>query len=190
MSLSYDKAMQGYFGLYAATMSTVPDEYVPGERGRPKSEIKRARNRRAFSRTRSRRATRPGARLTDAPSRDRAASGARRRRSAPVLGQTLGDALTAAGFFARMVGLNFGLLVLGRTHFGVSEDAFSKQTIAFHVATLLPFGNIALNTTADWTKWVWQLQVVINIVLALWGAQTAGLLGGGAKPKRSTRKRA
>ena len=30
MSLSYDLAMQGYFGLYAATMSTVPDLCVPG----------------------------------------------------------------------------------------------------------------------------------------------------------------
>jgi hypothetical protein len=38
---------------------------------------------------------------------------------------------------------------------------------------------------------VWQLQVVINVLLALWGAQSTGLLGGGKKKaKRSTRKRA
>lgn len=103
----------------------------------------------------------------------------------------VGDALAPAGFFARLVGMCFGLLVFGRLKCGVSEDAFSKQTIAFHVASLLPFGNIALNTTADWTKWVWQLQVVINVLLALWGAQSTGLLGGGKKKaKRSTRKRA
>ena len=109
----------------------------------------------------------------------------------PYFLKPLGDGLALAGFFARLVGLCFGLLVFGRLKCGVTEDAFSKQTIAFHVATLLPFGNIALNTTADWTKWVWQLQVVINVILAPWGAQSTGLLGGGKKKaKRSTRKRA
>ena len=103
----------------------------------------------------------------------------------------VGDALAPAGLFARLVGLLFGLLVFGRLKCGVTEDAFSKQTIAFHVASLLPFGNIALNPTADWTQWVWQLQAVINVLLALWGAQSTGLLGGGKKKaKRSTRKRA
>lgn len=95
--------------------------------------------------------------------------------------------MTAGGFFARMVGLNFGLLVLGRTHFGVSEEAFTKQTVAFHLLSLIFFVPIARSGGAVWTQWVWQLQCVINIVLALWGAQTAGLIGGGAKPKRSSR---
>jgi hypothetical protein len=95
--------------------------------------------------------------------------------------------MTAPGFFARMVGLNFGLLVLGRTHFGVSEDAFTKQTVAFHVLSLIFFAPIARSGGGAGTPWVWQLQCVINIILALWGAQSAGLIGGGAKPKRSTR---
>ena len=95
--------------------------------------------------------------------------------------------MTAGGFFARMVGLNFGLLVLGRTHFGVSEEAFTMQTVAFHLLSLIFFVPIARSGGAVWTQWVWQLQCVINIVLALWGAQTAGLIGGGAKPKRSSR---
>lgn len=29
MAITYDKAMQVYFGMYAATMTTFPDEYVP-----------------------------------------------------------------------------------------------------------------------------------------------------------------
>ena len=109
----------------------------------------------------------------------------------PYWAKPLGDALAQGGFFARMVGLVFGLVVFGRTHCGVTEDAFSKQTIAFHVSTLVPFGNLALNAHPNWTQWVWQVQCVMNIVLALWGAQSCGLLGGGKKKaKRSTRKRA
>jgi|TARA_B110000977_G_scaffold13532_1_gene17076 hypothetical protein len=29
MAITYDTAMQVYFGMYAVTMSTFPDEYVP-----------------------------------------------------------------------------------------------------------------------------------------------------------------
>jgi hypothetical protein len=48
MAITYDKAMQVYFGMYAATMTTFPDEYVPPpfrpDRGRVKSR-NRTRNR-------------------------------------------------------------------------------------------------------------------------------------------------
>jgi hypothetical protein len=199
MAITYDKAMQVYFGMYAATMTTFPDEYVPPpfrpDRGRRNSrnqpEIERA-----FSRTRPRRRRRRPARATDRrtprllrfPCRVWGKDGLGQL---PYWAKPLGDALAPAGFFARIVGMCFGLLVFGRLKCGVSEDAFSKQTIAFHVVSLLPFGNIALNPTANWTQWVWQLQVVINVLLALWGAQSTGLLGGGKKKaKRSTRKRA
>ena len=85
--------------------------------------------------------------------------------------------MTHGGFFARIVGMCFGLIVFGRRHCGVTADAFSKQTIAFHVASLIPFGNLALNANPNWTQWAWQVQVTMNVVLALWGAQATGLLG-------------
>ena len=72
MSLSYDLAMQGYFGLYAATMSTVPDLCVPGERVSQNLD-RIARNRRARTRIADSAARHPAA---DPPAiRDRAASG-------------------------------------------------------------------------------------------------------------------
>ena len=33
MAITYDKAMQLYFGMYAATMTTFPEEYVPPTSG-------------------------------------------------------------------------------------------------------------------------------------------------------------
>lgn len=59
MSLSYDLAMQGYFGLYAATMSAVPDLCVPGERVFRNANCIRAKPSRAHANCRFRRAT-PG----------------------------------------------------------------------------------------------------------------------------------
>jgi|Transcript_10421 hypothetical protein len=148
MAITYDTAMQVYFGMYAVTMSTFPDE-IWGKGGLGQL---------------------------------------------PYWAKPLGDAMTHGGFFARIVGMCFGLIVFGRRHCGVTADAFSKQTIAFHVASLIPFGNLALNANPNWTQWAWQVQVTMNVVLALWGAQATGLLGGGGakKPaaKRSARKRA
>lgn len=59
MSLSYDLAMQGYFGLYAATMSTVPDLCVPGERVSQNSNCIREKPPSSHANCRFRRAT-PG----------------------------------------------------------------------------------------------------------------------------------
>lgn len=106
----------------------------------------------------------------------------------PYWAMQLGPAWTPPGFFARMVGLCFGLMTLGRTHFGVSADAWTKQTVAFHATSLVPFAYLVIQQEADvWPKWVWQIQCVVNVLLALWGAHSLGLLGGGAKPKKSTR---
>lgn len=61
----------------------------------------------------------------------------------------------------------------GKTRFGVSDDAWCKSTIAFHVGSLWWFWKLT-TAGAGWTPWVWQLQCVLNVVFTAWGVQTIG----------------
>ncbi|ACO69209.1 predicted protein [Micromonas commoda] len=90
----------------------------------------------------------------------------------PYFSKELGDSTTAGGFFARMVGLGFLTMFLGKTRFGVSDDAWMKTTVTFHVGSLWWF--YKLTTAAGWTTWVWQLQCLLNVVFAAWGVQSMG----------------
>merc|ERR1712230_125856 len=90
----------------------------------------------------------------------------------PYFSKELGDSTTAGGFFARMVGLGFMIMFLGKTRFGVSDDAWMKTTVTFHVGSLWWFWK--LTTAAGWTPWVWQLQCLLNVVFAAWGVQSMG----------------
>ena len=60
----------------------------------------------------------------------------------------------------------------GKTRFGVSDDAWMKSTVTFHVGSLWWFWK--LTTAAGWTPWVWQLQCLLNVVFAAWGVQSMG----------------
>ena len=60
----------------------------------------------------------------------------------------------------------------GKTRFGVSDDAWMKTTVTFHVGSLWWF--YKLTTAAGWTTWVWQLQCLLNVVFAAWGVQSMG----------------
>merc|ERR1711939_340774 len=93
-------------------------------------------------------------------------------RPASLFSKELGDSTTAGGFFARMVGLGFMIMFLGKTRFGVSDDAWMKTTVTFHVGSLWWFWK--LTTAAGWTPWVWQLQCLLNVVFAAWGVQSMG----------------
>merc|ERR1712072_1385594 len=88
--------------------------------------------------------------------------------------KAFGAATTLPGFFARMTGLGFIVMVLGK-HFGASDKTFSKQAVAFHVLSTKWFFGLATMTVgrrqpAIVTPWVWKLQVLVNIMLAVWGA--------------------
>ena len=84
-------------------------------------------------------------------------------------------------FFARMVGICFALITLGRVAMGMSKDAFVKQTVAFHVVTCVPFGQLAMSDGKHFTPWVWWVQVGMNVALALWGYTQ---MGGNGKAKK------
>ena len=78
----------------------------------------------------------------------------------------------AGSFFAKMTGLLFGFIVMGYLQFGVSAEAFTKQTILFHtVGSALMFQN-ANGSEGAFTPWVWQLQIVLGAVFAFWGVST------------------
>ena len=84
-------------------------------------------------------------------------------------------------FFARMVGICFALITLARVVMGMSKDAFVKQTVAFHVVTCVPFGQLAMSDGKHFTPWVWWVQVGMNVALALWGYTQ---MGGNGKAKK------
>jgi hypothetical protein len=95
----------------------------------------------------------------------------------PYFRQALGGADQPAGFFCRLTGLTFGILVLGYKAFGMSEDTFTKMTIAWHVLCT-PFMFQASGNSSATTPWVWQLQMAGQLGLAAWGYST---LKGGKK---------
>ena len=73
-------------------------------------------------------------------------------------------------FFTRVVGIAFLVIMLGRAMWGTSKDTFIKQTMAFHVGTLLPFAQNALSDGKHFTPWVWMMQTALNVALAAWGS--------------------
>ena len=92
--------------------------------------------------------------------------------------KAFGAATTLPGFFARMTGLGFIILVLGK-HFGASDKTFSQQCVAFHVLSTKWFYGLATMTVGRrqpvmFTPWVWKLQVLVNIMLTVWGVQSLG----------------
>lgn len=93
----------------------------------------------------------------------------------PYMASSLG---TQAAFFARMVGICFGIITLGRKNWGTSNKTWTKQTLCFHVATLYMFYQASEDTTGAFTKWVWQMQCGVNAVLALWGKSELDKLEG------------
>ena len=85
----------------------------------------------------------------------------------PYMSASLGP---HGAFFARMTGICFSILTLGYFKCGVSKDAWIKQTMLFHVGTIpVFFLNCASTDGADFTPWVWYLQIAINVALAGWG---------------------
>jgi len=92
--------------------------------------------------------------------------------------KAVGAATTLPGFFARMTGLGFILMVLGK-HFGTSDRTFSKQAVAFHALSTKFFYDVATLTVGKrqpvlFTPWVWKLQILVNVVLAAWGVHALG----------------
>ena len=77
----------------------------------------------------------------------------------------------AAFFFARLVGLMFGIVVAGFLYFGTPRKTFIKQTMSFHLAGSVFMINNALSTGA-FTPWVWQAQMLLGAGLAGWGFAT------------------
>lgn len=92
---------------------------------------------------------------------------------------TIGDATSPAGFFARMCGLTFLILVAGNVRFGVSDRAFTKQTAAWNAVTLKLMYDCATfvgtkRAPSPFVQQTWQLQLLVNIALVAWGAHVAG----------------
>ena len=90
----------------------------------------------------------------------------------------VGAATTQSGFFARMTGLGFLVLVLGK-RLGTSNAVFAKQCNAFHAFTLKMFYDCARVTyarrqTVEFVAQTWKLQVAVNVALLLWGTSTTG----------------
>ena len=73
-------------------------------------------------------------------------------------------------FFTRMVGICFLLLTLGRVMWGTPKDTFLKQTMGFHVGSLLPFIGAAMSDGKHLTPWVWMMQIGMNVAFAAWGS--------------------
>ena len=90
----------------------------------------------------------------------------------------VGAATTQSGFFARMTGLGFLVLVLGK-RLGTSNAVFAKQCNAFHAFTLKLFYDLtrvtyAKRQTVEFVAQTWKLQVAVNVALLLWGTSTTG----------------
>eukprot|EP00729_Bicosta_minor_P008762 gene8762-24764_t len=92
----------------------------------------------------------------------------------PYFKVPLDTAQPAAGFFARIVGLMFLTLALGYVKFGVSADAFIKQTLMFHFGALYWIYDGSVNHTDIFVPWVWQLQIVFGLVFGAWGIASLG----------------
>ena len=73
-------------------------------------------------------------------------------------------------FFTRIVGICFLLLTLGRVMWGTPKDTFVKQTMGFHVGTILPFIGAAMSDGKHMTPWVWMMQIGMNVAFAAWGS--------------------
>ena len=79
----------------------------------------------------------------------------------------------AAMFFARLVGVLFGILVVSRVSFGSPRAVWIKQTLCFHFGTL-PL--MYINATSDdaFPPWVWQLQMAMGVAFGAWGLSELG----------------
>lgn len=91
---------------------------------------------------------------------------------------SFGGATSAVGFFARMTGLGFVIMVLGRRA-GTPKATFAKQALAFHVLSTKWFCDLTQvvstrRSPSIFIPWAWKLQVFVNIILALWGIVALG----------------
>ena len=64
------------------------------------------------------------------------------------------------------------MLTLGRTHLGVSEETWVKQTLIFNVGMIPFFYQNSTGGNALFNEWVWQMQIGISVLLAIWGFKT------------------
>ena len=75
-------------------------------------------------------------------------------------------------FFTRTVGICFLIMTLGKTHFGVSEAAWIKQTMLFNAGMIFFFYQNGNSDGAHFTPWLWQAQAGISAALTFWGKKT------------------
>ena len=68
----------------------------------------------------------------------------------------------------------FLTIALGYAKFGVSADAFIKQTCMFHFGSLYWIYNASVSNTDIFVPWVWQLQIAFGIVFGAWGISSLG----------------
>ena len=71
-------------------------------------------------------------------------------------------------FFTRVVGILFLILTVGRTHLGVSEKIWTKQTLLWNVGMTYIFYQNSIEGE-NFTGWVWQMQTGLSVALSLWG---------------------
>ena len=71
-------------------------------------------------------------------------------------------------FFARVMGTLFLSMPVSYLYFGQSKETFIKQTIFFHVLSL-PLFMGCVSTGDPFNPSIWGLQVVMNIMCAVWG---------------------
>jgi hypothetical protein len=68
----------------------------------------------------------------------------------------------------------FLTLALGYLQFGVSAEAFTKQTLIFHFGSLYWIYTASVAHPDIFVPWVWQLQCVFGLVFGAWGIASLG----------------
>lgn len=92
-----------------------------------------------------------------------------------------GGVTTIGGWFARACGLSF-LALIASQHFGGNKKVFAKQCVAWHVLSLRIIYPLATFVAATGKRapvpvfnvQIWKLQLVVNIILILWGLYCIG----------------